>query len=234
MKIAIVDDEERWRTKTEEGVKNFLADEQIEIDKYASGENFLKKCKEYDIVLLDVEMQQLDGFQTASRYRESFPKVMIIILTTHTELSRKGYMVNAFRYVDKSNMEEELMEALMSAKLCLKRNQCIEIEASGLGKIPVVLSDINYIESMNHCLSIHTNEGVYTSYTLRMADLEENLKEYGFFRCHKSYIVNLDKIRTFSRSEIQLKDGSGILVSTRRHKELKQQYLDHKFKYANS
>ena len=117
MRVAIVDDEERWRTKTEEIVTKFNAEECLEIDKYASGEIFLKKAELYDIVFLDVEMKQLDGFETASGYREIFPKAMIIILTTHTELSRKGYMVNAFRYVDKTNIEEELTEALMSAKL---------------------------------------------------------------------------------------------------------------------
>ena len=97
MRIAIVDDEELWRPKTEKGVRKFHDGVQIEIDKNASGENFLKTGKEYDIAFLDVEMQQLDGFETASKYREIFPKVIIIILTTHTELSRKGYLVNAFR-----------------------------------------------------------------------------------------------------------------------------------------
>ena len=217
MRVAIVDDEEC-----------------LEIDKYASGEIFLKKAEQYDIVFLDVEMKQLDGFETASGYREIFPKAMIIILTTHTELSRKGYMVNAFRYVDKTNIEEELTEALMSAKLCLNRNQSIEIEASNLGKVSVMLSDIMYIETLNHSLCVHTNENEYTSYTMRMGDFEEQLKEFGFFRCHKSYIVNLDKIKTFTKSEIQLRDGSMILVSVRKYQELKKQYLDYKFKYANS
>ena len=90
MRVAIVDDEERWRTKTEEIITKYNTEECLEIDKYASGQNFLKKAKEYDVVFLDVEMHQIDGFQTASRYRENFPKVLIIILTTRTELSRKG------------------------------------------------------------------------------------------------------------------------------------------------
>lgn len=234
MRVAIVDDEERWRTKTEEIITEHNDEECLEIDKYASGENFLKKAEPYDIVFLDVEMKQLDGFETASGYREIFPKAMIIILTTHTELSRKGYMVNAFRYVDKTNIEEELTEALMSAKLCLNRNQSIEIEASNLGKVSVMLSDIMYIETLNHSLCVHTHENEYTSYTMTMGDFEEQLKEFGFFRCHKSYIVNLDKIKTFTKSEIQLRDGSMILVSVRKYQELKKQYLDYKFKYANS
>lgn len=234
MRIAIVDDEELWRTKTEKGVRKFHGREDIEIDKYASGENFLKTGKEYDIVFLDVEMHQLDGFETASKYREIFPKVIIIILTTHTELSRKGYMVNAFRYVDKANMDEELTEALASAKLRLNRDKSIEIEVSSFGKVPVVLSDIIYIETVNHSLSVHTSEKEYISYTMRMGDFEELLKEYGFFRCHKSYIVNLDKIRDFTRSEIHLVDGNTILVSVRKYHELKRLYLEYKFKYANS
>lgn len=233
MRIAIVDDEEIWRTKTEQEVMayNFVCE--VEVEKYASGENFLKNSKNYDIVFLDVEMNRIDGFQTAAEYRKIYPDAIIIILTTHTELSRKGYMVNAFRYIDKANMNEEMAEALMSAELLLNRNQTIELDVSGLGNVAVVMKDILYIETVSQRVNVHTEEREYASY-MSMADLEEKLKDFGFFRCHKSYIVNLDKIREFTRTEIQMKDGSTVYVSVRRYPELKRQFLDHKFKYANS
>lgn len=234
MRIAIVDDEEIWRTKTEEEIRAYNFGDYTEIEKYASGENFLKGEKEYNIVFLDVEMHRIDGFQTATAYGAKFPNTIIVILTTHTELSRKGYRVNAFRYIDKANMEEEIQEALMSAELVLKRNQTIEVEVAGLGKMPIVLSDIIYVESINHIINIHTEAEVLSSYAIRMNELEGRLLEFGFFRCHKSYIVNLDKIRDFSRTEIVMKDGSSILVSVRKYQELKRRYLEYKFKYANS
>lgn len=233
MKIAIVDDEELWRTKTEQGILEYKFVDNIEIEKYASGENFLKQRKKYDIVFLDVEMRLLDGFETASKYRKLFPKVVIIILTTHTELSRKGYMVNAFRYIDKSNIEREIEEALTSAELLLNRNQVIDVDEVGFGTVTVVVSDIYYVETVNRSICVHTREHDYIS-NAKIGELENKLTEYGFFRCHKSYVVNLDKIRTFDKTDIQMKDGSCIMVSARRHAELKRQYLDYKFKYANS
>ena len=55
-----------------------------------------------------------------------------IILTTHTEMSRKGYLVNAFRYIDKSNMSKEIVEAINAAEVLLRRNDNIEINIVGV------------------------------------------------------------------------------------------------------
>lgn len=233
MKIAIVDDEEIWRTKTEQKVFAYRFIDDIEVEKYASGENFLKQRKKYDIVFLDVEMNRLDGFETASFYRKLFPNAVIIILTTHTELSRKGYMVNAFRYIDKANMGCEIEEALCSAEMLLKRNRTIEVDEIGIGKISIVVSDIYYIETINRNVNIHTKEQDYLIST-KISVLEKELEEFGFYRCHKSYIVNLDKIREFEKTDIMMKDGSAIMVSARKQFELKKKFLDYKFKYANS
>lgn len=233
MNIAIVDDEEIWRTKARQEVESYDFKYHVEIDCFKDGKTLLESKQQYEIIFLDIEMKGIDGFETAGIYHEKYPDTIIIFLTTHIELGRKGYKYNAFRYIDKEYVEEEIKEALESAVLVLNRNHVIEIEVSGVGMMPVNLKDILYIESVDHDIVVHTDKEAYSTYTA-LGEIEDQVEEYGFFRCHKSYVVNLDKVNQISKKDIKLKDGSIILVSVRKFPELKRRYLDYKFKYANS
>ena len=72
MKIAVVDDEEIWRRKATKVIKEYLQEEAT-IRTYSSGDALLEENEEYKIVVLDVEMQGKDGFDTALEYKVSYP-----------------------------------------------------------------------------------------------------------------------------------------------------------------
>lgn len=80
-----------------------------------SGKSFLDANEEFDIVLMDIEMPVMDGFEAIERYKTRFSDTIIIILTTHDDLAKKGFIFEAFRYIDKPSMVSELPEALKSA-----------------------------------------------------------------------------------------------------------------------
>lgn len=119
MNIAIIDDEKIWRDKAHRLVEKHYNDIEMTIDEFGSGGDFLEKKQKYDFVLMDVEMDELNGFETISQYRLFFDDFIAIIFITHMEVSAQGYLVNAFRYVNKAKMEEELEEALTSADIKL-------------------------------------------------------------------------------------------------------------------
>lgn len=120
MKIAIIDDEKLWREKVEE-ITLQIYSSNIEVDLYDNPLSYLSCNEKYDISLVDIEMKEIDGFETIKRAREKYTNGIYMILTTHTEMSRKGYLVNAFRYIDKKNLEEELHEAFSSAYKLLQK-----------------------------------------------------------------------------------------------------------------
>lgn len=132
MKIAIVDDDKEWRQNALRVTKQYFEEGDIVVKCFSSGEALLEKNEKYEIVILDIEMPGRDGFQTACEYKVSYPDVIIIMLTTHLELSRKGYEVDAFRYVDKLHIKEELEAAFFSAKKLLERNKIVEISVVNL------------------------------------------------------------------------------------------------------
>ncbi len=92
MKIAAVDDEAEWRAKICEELNHIDVEKEI-ISQYNSGEEFLKSNLQFDVVLMDIEMKEKDGFETIMEYKKDYPEIIPIILTTHTELSRKGYII---------------------------------------------------------------------------------------------------------------------------------------------
>ena len=87
MKIAIVDDEEKWRNLASDVVKSYT-DESDKIEVFSSGVEFLKRNVEYNIVLMDIDMPQMDGFETIINYKERYSESIIIILTTHLRKKR--------------------------------------------------------------------------------------------------------------------------------------------------
>ena len=139
MKLAIIDDEQHWRYSAEQIVSKYYANVEVNIDIYENGEQYLKSKVKYDISFVDIEMPGVDGFTTIERAREYNSEGIFIILTTHTEMSRKGYLVNAFRYIDKIKLVDEMLEAMRSAEILFRRNRKIEVNITDVGIRKLVL-----------------------------------------------------------------------------------------------
>lgn len=230
MNLALVDDEENWRTVIYEKIRIYFPEESVEV--FVSGNSFLEKREKYDVVFLDVEMEGLDGFETAQEYRLYDPDGIIMILTTHSEMVKRGYVVNAFRYLDKTNMEEELKEAVTAVKKVFQKNRKISVPIVGMGNKIFELKEIIYIETEKRNILIHTWNGTFCS-SLGMAELEKILGT-AFFRCHRSYIVNLDMVKTINGVDLEMKNGEIVLLSARKRMEFKRKYLNWKYEYANA
>lgn len=233
MRIAIVDDDKHWRECAENIVYQHYNNAEIELDIFESGEKYLESKKSYDISFVDIEMPIIDGFTTISKAREYNRDGIYIILTTHLELSRKGFLVNAFRYIDKTNLDEEMAEAIKSAEIILGRNQKIVVNAVGEGQREIILKNIIYIETEKHCILVHTHYGIVRC-SNSMNDIEQALNGKWFFRCHNAYMVNLDEIRKVEDKTILMSDGNDIEISRRRFPEFKKSYVNRQYESANA
>lgn len=231
MNIAIVDDEIIWRQNVKNVINTYLG-ENVHIVFFGSGESFLAEGQEFDIVFMDIEMEGEDGFATIEEYRQYYPKSINIILTVHTEMSRQGYRVNAFRYIDKANLKEEVEEALFSAKNLLNRNAEITLILKSLGTIKVDLKSILYFETSKRNLKVHLEKEEYTCKN-SINELAEQLSDKGFYLTHRSYLVNMQWIKEFTQNEICIKNGDKVMLSSRKHNKFKGEYIKWKFGIAN-
>lgn len=232
MRIAIVDDDVNWRERVRDEIVRYDINDEMEIELFASGDKYLQSEKLYDISFIDIEMPGTDGFDTITKARAANPDGIYAILTTHLEMSRRGYFVNAFRYIDKAHLEE-MQEAIDSAKVVLGRNEKIEVNVIGEGTRKITLKNIIYIETEKHYILIHTRQRTLKC-SNRLKDIETMLQDKWFCRCHNVYIVNLDEIVSIEDKIAYLSNGDDIDISHRKLNQFKKLYINRQYECANA
>ena len=231
MKIAIVDDERKWRNEATI-VLNQIIEQSDEVEEYDSGESFLAGEKAYDVVIIDIEMPGMDGFETTIEYKNEYPKATVIILTTHLELARKGYLVEAFRYIDKTQMQEELKEAFDKIRqLYSRENYHIVGKKNSMTK-SIPIKDVIFIETKSKGVIIHVNDETYFS-DVKINELENWLRNYDFFRCNKSFLVNLSAVQKMNNKFVYFEGNQKAYISVRKLAETKKQYIETKKRFAS-
>lgn len=211
-KIAICDDSAADRVYVTDMVNHWSAAEghAVQINAFDSAESFLFQYadeNDYDILLLDIEMEAMDGVTMAKHLRKDNEAVQIIFITGYTDYIAEGYEVAALHYLVKPVKEEKLFSVLDRAAEKLRKNEkVLHFEISGeMVRVPVY--QIRYAEVMANYVTIHAAEDVTVKMTL--GDLEKELDER-FYRAGRSIIVNLTQISRVTKTEIKLSDGTVI------------------------
>ncbi|MEY8329384.1 LytTR family DNA-binding domain-containing protein [Lachnospiraceae bacterium 48-33] len=226
MNIAIVEDAKEWTEKMKNVIQQTLKKEQTEIEIYSSAEEFLEAGKEYQIVFMDIYLNGISGLEATIEYKSQFSKSIVMIVTSYKEYCREGYKVEAFRFIEKDNLKEEMQEGLEHALTKLRRYQTIEVHVPKQGKVMLVYKDIIYIETIKQERKVifHTTKQDYTAEE-KITELTKRLKEDGFYRSNKSVLVNLDWVEKVSSDGIEaakkifLKNGKKVSLGVKKRKE---------------
>lgn len=199
----------------------------LDIETFSSAESFLfryEENKDYDILLLDVEMHKISGIELAKKVRFRDRHAEIIFVTSHFELFGEGYEVDALHYLVKPIAEEKLMEVLTKAvqKLSVEPPSLI-IRCNG-ETVKLLETDIQYIESFSHYIVVHTHS---TEYKLKenIYVLEEKLS-CDFYRTHRSYLVSLKYIRKISRKAVWLECGTEIPLARGKYDDINRAFIE--------
>ena len=225
MRIAVCDDERYFRDLITEKINEIYKDDiDMVIRTFEDGFDFLKNYYEnidaYDMIFLDIEMENINGIDTAKEIRKLNKDVNIVFLTGHDEFAKDGYEVNAFRYLSKPIQEDKLIEAIESIKK--KSDSVKKILLSSKGEeILIKIKEIIYMEAQNKDIYIHTIHNIYNEKN-NLTHYEEILKNYGFFRVHRSYLINLDFVKSFTSKEIVLDNEEKIYLSRLKYKTFKE------------
>lgn len=208
-KIAVCDDSKADRQFIANLVKRWDAEwgYGVRIDSFSSAENFLFQYggeKDYDILLLDIEMGAMDGVSMAKKIRKENDAIQIIFVTGYSDYVLEGYEVAALHYLVKPVKEDKLYAVLNRAVDKLARNEkVLNFEVSGeMIRVPVYR--IRYAQVLGNYVTIHGEQDLTVKMTL--TELEKLLDER-FYRVGRSAIVNLTQISRVTKSEIRLHDG---------------------------
>ena len=171
---------------------------------------FLQQQQQVDLIFLDIRMPQLNGNEFLKALKNP-PKV--IFTTAFSEYALEGFELDAVDYLMKPITFERFLKAVNKA--CLGPGQKTEISPeekktepfvffrSDRKMVKVMLHDINYIESMKDYVKVFTTNGLVIT-KQSISSVEAMLPEKSFVRTHRSFIVSLDKVRTFTSELIEV------------------------------
>ena len=219
--IAIVEDEDSCAKQMEEYLARYAAEsgEEFETVRFCDGDEILENYRaQYDIILMDVQMKFMDGMTAAEEIRKVDPEVVIIFITNMAQYAIRGYAVDALDYVLKPvsyfAFSQRLERAIGRMKRRARRYMTIAIRG-GARKLDI--SSILYVESQGHNL-VFVTEGEEHTTTGTIREVEEKLESFGFFRCNKGCLVNLEYVDGV-RDGCAIVGGQALPVSRGRKNE---------------
>lgn len=208
-------------TKTKARIHAFSDAEQI-------SDQILSGC---DIALLDIDFDKANynGMDVARRLRTLRSDTVIIFVTNFIEYAPEGYEVQAFRYVLKKDIPEDLVASFLLALKQINK-ETLKIKVNG-EIINIPCNDVLYLEVRQHCVTAYVQKSVtdknYKEYNFyaSLSELEQQLEPQGFLRIHKSYLVNMKHLKKFQCREATLDNGMTLRVGEKSYAENKQKYL---------
>ena len=238
LKALVIDDEANNREKLHNNIIKYCPDVQVvgEADGVRTGisaiRNFLP-----ELVFLDIRMNDGTGFDLLNRFESIDFKV--IFVTAYEEYAVRAFRMSAVDYLLKPIDPEELVEAVKKAREQIRRNVQSQLDALKNNLQPgqskkIVLKEAENIHLVNITDIIHArSDSNYTIFHLpgnkkimvskQLKDYDDMLGEFGFFRAHKSHLVNLEQITRFEKADggyLVMSDESRVPVASRKRERL--------------
>ena len=228
-RIAIVDDSVMDAEFVKGILDNWAQRRQVDIraEVFPSAEGFLFRYaedKDWDILLLDIEMGAMDGVTMAKRVRQDNEAVQIVFITGYSDYIAEGYEVAALHYLMKPVNREKLLTVLDRAMEKRKQEErCLNLEAYGeMVRIPFY--EIRYLDVHQNYVTVHAKADYTVKRTL--GDFEKELDDR-FCRVGRSMILNLKYIQRVTKTEVRLSDGTVLPLPRGAYEPLNRAIITH-------
>lgn len=229
--IAIVEDDPHYAETLLAYLERFQKEYQqhFHIRRYHDGAEIVSAYpSEIDIILMDIEMEKMDGMTAAEAIRVIDQEVVIIFITNMMHYAMKGYAVEALDYVLKPINYFSFSQRISRALERMKKKTSKQLLISRYGNIKKISTDdLLFVEVHNHDIEYHTvDEVICVRGTLRA--LEAELEGLSFFRCNSGCLVNLDFVDEMEGNDLVIRNHR-IPISRSKRKE----FLDRMNHYLN-
>lgn len=225
LRIGICDDEERDLDIICAFTMELLASLNIEyhMQRFTNGYKLIELASSFDLILLDIEMDEINGMDVARSIRTNNHDIKIVFVTNSQNYLRVGYTVKADGYfikpIDKIEFHYELTNVLEDY---IRNSKFIFDKRISPNKI--YLSDIFYIEFYDRKTLVHLKDTKLATY-ITLKEWIALLKDYHFAQCHKAYVINLYHIGELKTDKIILTTGDEINLSRKYKTEFRLKYL---------
>lgn len=206
----------------------------INVDFYHSGEQFLKVSadKKYHLVIMDIYMDEIDGIETARRFKGSNKETLIAFLTYSKEdIWRAVGTHECFDYIQKAELDETRLEKLLSdvfSQWALKEKRLV-FKASRQ-EISLRICNIQYVTAHDKYTAVVLKDGKEYNYRIAFSQLVSGLEEeHNFITCTRGVLLNMDYIENTDGKVFEMKDGMKFPIRRNGRRQIIDQYHEYQF-----
>lgn len=230
LNIAICEDDLNQQQTIKELLTEIGYDESFNIYIFGSGEELIQSYEDgnrYSIILLDMQMNNLNGIQTAKVIKQYDSDGLFIIITSIIEYAVDGYSIGAYDFILKPIDKDKFHSVINSAVREWQNNMSrVYIIKSRDRLTSIRLSEISYIESYKNKVIIHTNDETYID-NISITNMEKKLANDGFSRISRYYIVNISHVKEIGVNTVILSNGKELIFSEKYRDGIKKEYLNY-------
>lgn len=227
LKIAICEDEQIQADQIINVVNRFKDENQLEysIDYFDNGLKLIEQnIDEYDLIILDILMNEISGLDIAQKIRRDNQHVKIIFITAHQQYWPEGYKVLASRYLLKPMSDDQLYEELVEVFDEIEKSRMFIMATKDKAMVKVRINEITYLEISGRKVLIHMKDEVYSS-NHNLSYWYKILKFHHFSYTHSSYLVNMKYVNLVERDRVRLTTGNEVYMSLRKYKLFKMHFI---------
>ena len=227
--IAICDDEKHMSDHIRSMISDFFRkkNQEISLHMFSSGEELLSYNGHINILFLDIQMKGMDGMETARKLRADQFQGFLVFITVLKEMVFQSFEVQAYDYlvkpVDKKQFEKT-MERLYASMQNASEDSLL-VQKGYEGRI-IPKDEIVFCEIIDRKIYLNLASGEVVDYYERIEKLETKL-DNRFYRCHRSYLINLKHLKGYKNGTAYMDNGKEIPVSRLRSKEFSSVVLQY-------
>lgn len=227
MKIAICDNEPTVLNFVASVIEDISYDNSmvIQYETFTSYENLIHRIGEFDLFIIDYKMPGINGLEFAGKvYSEYGMKKGLIFITAYPEIVYEAFEVRSYRFLVKPLSKEKITDAVCQYISDLSSSKKLAIKYDDEYNI-LDIDDIYYIEAARKHTYIYLKDSCITC-RRSITSFEEELGECGFFRIHRSYLVNINKVKKFDSRICLLENGEKLFISQKKYDGFCHMYLE--------
>lgn len=232
LKIAILDDDKTALMISASAVEAFLKEKNAEyrLFSFSNPLNFLASAKEekFDLSFLDIDMPEMNGLSVANELAAISKYGQIIFLSQREDLVFECLKFHPFGFIRKSKLIDDFSLMMNQFFQTVSNNESNETKIDFFDKTKTYsfkIKDIVYIEGDRNYQKVVLKDKSSQNIRVPLGTLEEKLREYGFLRIHKGYLLNYLYIRSIESEEVYLTTGTSLPMAKKRKEEIMKQYL---------